>query len=69
MKIYLVMIFLAAACFFIGVIIGMKIQRDYDYDYYTSDPELIDPEEFQEEFDQEQLQHVGYTPDQMGYGK
>ena len=67
MKIILIQVLLPLATYFIGVLIGMRYMKK-DYDAFID--ELLFREDIQDDLtDQEEIQHVGYTAEQLGYDK
>ena len=59
MKIYFIIIATGIACYFVGILIGRK----------TAKCKCDQCREVFIDVDQDEIQHVGYTPEQCGYDK
>ena len=66
MTILLWHILLPVATYFIGVVIGMKIEQKRCLDDFD---ELVKQRIVKHRIEDDSIQHVGYTPEQMGYDK
>ena len=61
MKVILIQVLLPLATYFIGVFIGRRSVLKYIY--------VLEDDDQAELTEQDEIQHVGYTPEQCGYDK